>query len=274
MNFLKAYKDRVEGVPSYDEDYAYFLYDEFIQKFIPQVIKGYFSKDGKKSKEIKIAISSIYDFFINNKGYKKLESVMPTVIEYIRIFGFDIKNGHILIDPKNLIYSYYDYLMLDEVRLDEVSLTRSEDETLTRGDFSSKEASEMSSVDESIFSDIFYRRPSVASYYVPREEMISDYTFEIFEREIIKMLVQLVVGAINNNQDSIRVDFIVNHNSVVFNNKEFYGVNRDELMEYIVSTPCKLISKAGNKAVLQYSTNELKTYFVEETQRNEYERKR
>jgi len=160
------------------------------------------------------------EIVINNKGYKKLESVMPTVIEYIRIFGFDIKNGHILIDPKNLIYSYYDYLMLDEVRLDEVSLTRSEDETLTRGDFSSKEASEMSSVDESIFSDIFYRRPSVASYYVPREEMISDYTFEIFEREIIKMLVQLVVGAINNNQDSIRVDFIVNHNSVVFNNKE------------------------------------------------------
>lgn len=269
MNFLKAYREKVENVPSYDEDYAYFLFDEFIKEFVPTTIEVYFNNDGKNCKEIKIAISSIYDFFIINKGYSKLEVVMPMVIEYIRIFGFNIKDGHILIDPKNLIYSYYDYLMLDEVRLSEVVLTRSEKETL-----SACESLNVETTDEMIgaVNTILYENPMVASYNVPGEEMISDYTFDIFEKEVLRMLMQLTVAASNNNQDSISVDFIVRDNSVVFNNKEFYGVNRDELMEYIVSTPCKLVSRDGNKAVLEYDRKELVNYFVEEAQRNEYER--
>lgn len=38
MNFLKAYKERIEGSPNYEDDYVYYLVERFIKEYIPKVI--------------------------------------------------------------------------------------------------------------------------------------------------------------------------------------------------------------------------------------------
>lgn len=122
MNFIKAYKERIEEVPRYIDDYESYLLDEFAFKFVHKTINEYFN-NGKKNKTIEIPISEIWDFFEKKGNYvekdkygkvkepRKIEEVNKTLLDDIRnIFGFKVENGHLIINLENLISSYYDYL--------------------------------------------------------------------------------------------------------------------------------------------------------------------
>lgn len=110
MNFLKAYNERVEEIPKYIDDYAYYLLDEFAKEFVKKALEDHFNNKGKKDKNLSYPVSVVEEFF-RNKGYGKLNEVIPTILNDIRVLGFDIENGQISADPKVLINGYYDYLM-------------------------------------------------------------------------------------------------------------------------------------------------------------------
>lgn len=52
MNYLKAYKEKIEGAPNYDNDYVFYFVERFIKEYIPQVIEECIN-----TKNIKVEIS-------------------------------------------------------------------------------------------------------------------------------------------------------------------------------------------------------------------------
>lgn len=60
MNFLKAYKEKIEGAPNYDNDYVFYLVERFIKEYIPQVIEECINDENTK---VVIAYRDIERFF-------------------------------------------------------------------------------------------------------------------------------------------------------------------------------------------------------------------
>lgn len=60
MNFLKAYKERIEGSPNYEDDYVYYLVERFIKEYIPKVIEECIIA---KNSKVDIAYHNIEEFF-------------------------------------------------------------------------------------------------------------------------------------------------------------------------------------------------------------------
>lgn len=120
-DLIKGYYDYLyacHDIPENLDDYAFYLFDEFVKEFVSILIKSY-DQNMEDNQIISFPLIQVWRIF-KLKGYKNVESAKPIILKDMINFGFKIEgsyNGYIVIDLATLKKAYERYMYIDKSKL-------------------------------------------------------------------------------------------------------------------------------------------------------------
>lgn len=239
-NFRKAYIDRVENIPLYESDYAYYLYERFLYEYLPDMINLNIQS---KESEVSIAARDIEEYIkdiIRNdvmravkNGTLKIDGSKPVCKIAGDIDKDKEEEPEISDSLTSMVYNYAEkfvyYVPLVNEYILALPFIKSEN---GHAIFNLMEAFDY-------YDEIEQLDYSVSPKTLEGEEFVA-HTREVFNEKIVNYLIPALIEEIKNqNGTKVKLSYSIDKGVAKFGSLEFNDVDLYEFGRCINRLPLK-----------------------------------